>query len=99
MDDRVDRVFLRDIFEFVGKIYKEIRRSSIGKIFAPPYAIKKPSVWWRYIDGKCFVWRKVEEPLKEVLNEVNLDRSKEKVIFLDPEVTFKNGILSTDFSC
>ena len=35
----------------------------------------------------------------EVINEVNLDWSKEKVIFLDTEVTFKNRVLSTDFSC
>lgn len=35
----------------------------------------------------------------EVINEVNLDWLKEKVIFLDTEVTFKNRVLSTDFSC
>ena len=35
----------------------------------------------------------------EVINEVNLDWSKEKVIFSDTEVTFKNRVLSTDFSC
>ena len=54
----------------------------------------------RYIDDIFF-----EESLKEFINEINsfhpiikftADWSKEKVNFLDVEVTLKNGVLSTD---
>ena len=66
---------------------------------------KKPSVWWRYIDDIFFIWNHGEESLKEFINEINsfhptikftADWSKEKFIFLDVEVTLKNGVLSTD---
>ena len=59
---------------------------------------KKPSVWWRYIDDIFFI-------LFLFINEINsfhptikftADWSKEKFIFLDVEVTLKNGVLSTD---
>ena len=68
---------------------------------------KKPSVWWRYIDDIFFTWEHGEESLHEFINEINsfnstikftADWSKEKVNFLDIEVTFKNGVLSTDLS-
>ena len=68
---------------------------------------KKPSVWWRYIDDIFFIWEHGEESLKEFINEINsfhptiiftADWSKEKVNFLDVEVTLKNGALSTDLS-
>ena len=66
---------------------------------------KKPNVWWRYIDDILFIWEHDEESLKEFINEINsfhptikltADWSKEKVIFLDFEVTLNNGVLSTD---
>ena len=66
---------------------------------------KKQSVWWRYIDDIFFIWKHGEEPLKEFINEINsfhltttftTDWSKEKVNFLDVEVTLKNGVLSTN---
>ena len=66
---------------------------------------KKPSVWWRYIDDIFFIWEHVEESLQEFINEINsfhptikftADWSKEKVNFLDVEVTLKNSVLSTD---
>ena len=66
---------------------------------------KKPNVWWRYIDDIFFIWEHGEESLKEFLNEINsfhstikftADWSKEKVNFLDVEVTLNNGVLSTD---
>ena len=66
---------------------------------------KKPNVWWRYIDDIFFIWGHGEEQLKEFINQINsfhptikfiTDWSKEKVNFLDVEVTLKNGILSTD---
>ena len=66
---------------------------------------KKPNVWWGYIDDIFFIWEHGEESLKEFLNEINsfhstikftADWSKEKVNFLDVEVTLNNGVLSTD---
>ena len=66
---------------------------------------KKPSVWWRYIDDIFFIWEHGEESLQEFINEINsfhptikftADWSKEKVNFLDVEVTLKNSVLSTD---
>ena len=52
-----------------------------------------------------FIWEHGEKLLKEFLNEINsfystirftADWSKEKVNFLDVEVTLNNGVLSTD---
>ena len=66
---------------------------------------KKPNVWWRYIDDIFFMWEHGEELLKEFINKINsfhptikftADWSKEKVNFLDVEVTLNNGVLSTD---
>ena len=66
---------------------------------------KKPSVSWRYIDDIFFIWERGEESLKEFINEINsfhptikftADWSKEKVNFLDVEVTLTNGVLSND---
>ena len=66
---------------------------------------KQPNVWWRYIDDIFFIWEHDEESLKEFLNDINsfhstikftADWSKEKVNFLDVEVTLNNGVLSTD---
>ena len=66
---------------------------------------KKPSVWWRYIDDIFFIWEYGEESLKEFINEINsfhstikftAELSKEKVNFLDVEVTLKDGVLPTD---
>ena len=59
----------------------------------------------RYIDDIFFIWEHGEESLKEFINEINsfhptikftADWSKEKVNFLDVEVTLRNGVLSTD---
>ena len=58
-----------------------------------------------FIDDIFFIWEYDEESLNEFINEINsfhptikftADWSKEKVNFLDVEVTFKNGALSTD---
>ena len=66
---------------------------------------KKRSVWWRYIDDIVFIWEHGKESLQEFINEISsihttikftANRSKEKVSFLDLEVTLKNGVLSTD---
>ena len=65
---------------------------------------KKLNVWWRYIDN-IFIWEHDKGSLKEFINEINsfhptikftADWSKEKVKFLDVEVTLKNVVLSTD---
>ena len=78
MDSRVDKqvtadnlielaelVLKNNIFEFFDKTYKQIRGTTIGTKFAPPYAVlfmaaleekilkkvkKKANVWWRYVD-------------------------------------------------
>ena len=66
---------------------------------------KKSNLWWRYIDDIFSLWEHGEESLKEFINETNsfhstikftADLSKEKVNFLDVEVTLNNGVLSTD---
>ena len=66
---------------------------------------KKPNVWWRYIDDIFFMWEHGEELLKEFINKINsfhptikftADWSKEKVSFLDVDVTLNNGVLSTE---
>ena len=66
---------------------------------------KKPNVWWGYIDDIFFISEHGEELLKEFINEINsfhstikfaADWSKEKICFLDVEVTLNNGVLSTD---
>ena len=81
-------VLENNIFEFSDKTYKQIRRTAIGN--------------WHNI---FFIWEHGEESLKEFINEIDsfhstikvtADWSKEKVNFLDVEVTLKNGVLSTD---
>ena len=66
---------------------------------------KKPNVWWRYIDDIFFMWEHGEELLKEFINKINsfhptikftADWSKEKVSFLDVDVTLNNGVMSTE---
>ena len=66
---------------------------------------KKPNVWWGYIYDMFFIWEHGEESLKEFINEINsfhpaikfaADWLKEKISFLDVEVTLNNGVLSTD---
>ena len=65
---------------------------------------KKLNVWWSYIDN-IFIREHGKGSLKELINEINsfhptikftADWSKEKVNFLDVEVTLKNVVLSTD---
>ena len=65
----------------------------------------KLSVWWKYIGDKFFIWKHGEESLKKFINEINsfyptikfrADWTKEKVNFLDVDVTHKNGVLLTN---
>ena len=101
-------VLKNNIFEFSDKTYKQIRRTASMTVLEEKIlnkVKKKPNVWWRYIDDIFFIWEHGEESLKEFLNEINsfhstikftADWSKEKVNFLDVEVTLNNGVLSTD---
>ena len=65
---------------------QQIRGTTIGTKFAPPYAIlfmadleekilsaseKKPMIWWRYIDDIFFIWEHGEESLENFLNKLN----------------------------
>ena len=66
---------------------------------------KKPSVWWRYIDNMFFIWEHGEDLLKNLpmrlihfihLSNLRQTGQKKRLIFLDVEVTLKDGVLSTD---
>ena len=92
--------FIKDTNHFLKKI-KELGQLPEGTALEE----KILSVWWRYIDDICFIWEHGEESLQEFINEIDsfnptikftTDWSKEKVNFLDVEVTLKNSVLSTD---
>ena len=65
----------------------------------------KPLLWWRYIDDIFFIWEHGEESLKSFLEHINsahptikftAEFSKEKVNFLDVQITRKQDKLVTD---
>ena len=65
----------------------------------------KPMVWWRYIDDIFLLWEHGEDSLKAFLEHINkahptikftAEVSKDKVNFLDVEVTRKGNKLVTD---
>ena len=79
-------VLKNNIFEFNEKTFKQVRGTTIGTKFAPPYAIlfmadleekilnafeEKPMIWWRYIDNIFFIWEHGEESLEKFLNILN----------------------------
>ena len=74
------------------RIYIYIERAILSKVK------KKPSVWWRYIDDIFFIWEHGEDDINSFHPTIKFtgDWSKEKVNFLDAEVTLKNSVLSTD---
>ena len=60
-----------NVFEHNVTYFKQLNGTAIGTKFAPPYAIlfmgyledkvlssfvKKPLVWWRYIDDIFMIW-------------------------------------------
>ena len=73
-------------FEFNERYLKQIRGTAIGTKFAPPYAIiymvaleeyfletliKKPWLWWRYIDHIFMISEHGEDELKTLLEKLN----------------------------
>ena len=65
----------------------------------------QPSVWLRYIDDIFFIWTHGENELKTFMGELNkflpnlkftYETSKDKLAFLDLNVSLKNGVISTD---
>ena len=74
-------ILKNNIFEFSDKTYKQIRGTTIGTKFAPPYAVlfmaaleekilskvkKKSRVWWRYIDDIFLFGNMVKNLLKNL---------------------------------
>ena len=113
-------VLKNNYFEFNEKFLRQIRGTAIGTKFAPPYAIiymaaleedfletiiKKPWLWWRYIDDIFMIWQHGEEELKLFLEKLNsfhpsikftCEYSREKVSYLDVQVVVREGKLKTD---
>ena len=65
----------------------------------------KPKVWWRYIDDIFLLWEHGEDTLKQFIDHLNkahptikftAEYSKNKINFLDVEVSRKNDKLITD---
>ena len=65
----------------------------------------KPLVWWRYIDDIFLIWQHGEESLTKFLENLNdchptikftAEHSREKINFLDVEVSVKGNKLVTD---
>ena len=107
-------------FEFSERYLKQIRGTAIGTKFAPPYAIiymaaleedfletliRKPRLWWRYIDDIFMIWQHGEDELKIFLKKLNnfhpsikftCEYSREKVNYLDIQVIVREGKLITD---
>ena len=85
-------------------------RKKVGTKFALPYAIifmaaleeeilesliKKPWLWWRYIDDIFMIWHHGENELKQFIGKLNkfhstikftCDYSRERLHFLDVQV-------------
>ena len=113
-------VLQNNYFEFNERYLKQIRGTVIGTKFAPPYAIiymaaleedfletliKKPWLWWRYIDDIFMIWQPGEDELKTFLEKLNnfhpsikftCEYSREKVNYLDVQVIVREGKLITD---
>ena len=67
--------------------------------------IKKPWLWWRYIDDISMIWQHGEDELKISLDKLNnfhpsikftCEYSREKVNCLDVQVIVREGKLITD---
>ena len=113
-------VLKNNVFEHNMRYFKQLQGTAIGTKFAPPYAIlfmdyledkvlnsfvKKPLVWWRYIDDTLTIWQHGEEKLIEFLKILNschptikfiMEYSLDKVKFLDVEVMRSGNKLLTN---
>ena len=113
-------VLQNNYFEFDERYLKQIRGTAIGTKFTPPYTviymaavednfqetlIKKPWLWWRYIDDISMIWQHGEDELKIFLDKLNnfhpsikftCEYSCEKVNYLDIQVIIREGKLTTD---
>ena len=113
-------VLQNNYFEFNERYLKQIRGTAIGTKFAPPYAIiymaaleedfletliKKPWLWWKYINDIFVIWQHGEDELKIFLEKLNnfhpsikftCEYSREKVNYLDVQVIVREGKLITD---
>ena len=93
---------------------KQLQGTAIETKFASPYAIlfldywdvkilnfsvKKPHVWWRYIDDIFIIWQHGEEKyLIAVTQQLTAEYSLDKVNFLDVEVIRNRNKLLTDLN-
>ena len=67
--------------------------------------IKKPWLWWKYIDDKVMMWQHGEDELEIFLEKLNnlhpslkftCEYSREKVNYLDLQVIVRESRLITD---
>ena len=84
--DLAECVLKNNIFQHNERQFRQKQGTAIGTKMAPPYAIifmaeleemllssyvRKPLVWWRYIDDIFLIWEHGEENLKEFLRLLN----------------------------
>ena len=92
-------VLKNNFFEFNGEVKRQKSGTAIGTKFAPPYACifmdeveteflksqeSQPFLWLRYIGDIFFIW-----------THGTLETSKERVNFLDLNVSIRNDTIST----
>ena len=117
----LELVLTKNNFQFNGEHFLQIGGTAMGTRVAPTYAnlfmrsleleileksIKKPLVWYRYIDDIFFIWEHGEESLSEWIKYLNkyhksikftAECSKSEISFLDTKVKKNtNGKLYTD---
>ena len=89
-------VLKNNIFEFNGKVKRQLAGTAIGTKFAPPYAgiymdevatefLKmqelQPLVWFRYIDDIFFIRNHSEDELNKFLENLNKSKSNLKFTY------------------
>ena len=113
----MELVLRNNYFEFNDRFRKQKEGTAIETKFASPYAIifmaaleeeilesliKKPWLWWRYIDDILMIY---ENELKQFIDKLNkfyptikftCDYSRERVHSLDVQVILKNNEIPID---